>query len=253
MERASEGAATTAMDVGVDAPSLIAAAHELKAPLSLIRQLALTLSEAELVGLTNDDRERTLRRIILSAERSLRLTDALTRSSRIEEGMFELSPVNAVQIAEEVAHELLPLARERDRDIRVMAHNPPLALANSELTRQILFSLCENALQYSREGSPVTLRLTPDDGGERVRMGVRDDGPKGFDGALAKLAKTLGTKPQLMGARPHSSGLGLYVAERCARAMDGSIGLTRHRSGSTFYLSLRASHQLDIFRDLSRA
>lgn len=229
------------------APSLVAAAHELKAPLSLIRQLALTLEEADSLGFPALERERLVRRIVLSAERSLRLTDALTRQSRLEDGFFELRPLNLVQVAEEVAHELLPLAREVGRELRVASSHIPLALANEELVRQVAFNLCENAINYSHEHRPVTLKLSGLEQGNRVRLGVRDDGPKGFDGALAKLARNLGKAPADFGPRPNSSGLGLYIATKCAQAMDGSLGLIRHTRGSTFYLELNASRQMDLF------
>ena len=229
------------------APSLVAAAHELKAPLSLIRQLALTLEEADSLGLPLLEKERLIRRIVLSSERSLRLTDALTRQSRLEDGLFELCPINLVQIAEEVAHELAPLAREAGRELRVSGIRVPLALANEELVRQVAFNLCENAINYSSEHKPVTLKLSGVEHGNRVRLGVRDDGPKGFDGALAKLAHNLGKAPVDFSPRPHSSGLGLFVANKCAEAMNGSLGLIRHARGSTFYLDLNASRQMDLF------
>ena len=229
------------------APSLVAAAHELKAPLSLIRQLALTLEEADVLGLPPLEKERLIRRIVLSTERSLRLTDSLTRQSRLEDGLFELSPLNLIQIAEEVAHELTPLAREAGRELRVAGSHVPLALANEELVRQVAFNLCENAINYSSEHKPVTLKLSGLEHGNRVRLGVRDDGPKGFDGALAKLAHNLGKAPADFSPRPHSSGLGLFVANKCAEAMNGSLGLIRHARGSTFYLDLNASRQMDLF------
>lgn len=227
------------------APSLVAATHELKAPLALIRQLALTLEEADTLGVPELERARIVRRIVLSTERSLRLTDALTRQSRLEDGLFELRPLNLMQIAEEVAHELTPLAREAGRELRVAKAHVPLALANEELVRQVVFNLCENAICYSSEHRPVTLKLSGQ--GSLVRLGVRDDGPKGFDGALAKLARNLGKGPVEFGPRPRSSGLGLYVANQCAAAMNGSLGLIRHARGSTFYLDLNASHQMDLF------
>lgn len=231
------------------APTLIAAAHELKAPLALIRQLGLTLEEAERLHLPEAERGKIIRRIVLSAERSLRLSDALTKSARLEDALFELEPINIIQVAEEVAHELSPLAQESGHELRVArAHGSfPLALANRELVTQVAFNLCENAINYSSESRPVTLAVQEIGHGQRVRLAVRDQGPKGFDGALARLAKTMGKAPVEFAPRPRSSGLGLYVADKCAKAMNGSLGLIRHKSGSTFYLELAASQQLDLF------
>jgi signal transduction histidine kinase len=229
------------------APTLVAAAHELKAPLALIRQLGLTLEEADLLDLPEAERAKIIRRIVLSAERSLRVSDALTKSARLEDGLFEMEPINILQIAEEVAHELMPLARESGRELRVIKKTVPLALANRELVRQVAFNLCENAINYSSESKPIIFELSPQSAGKRVRLGIRDEGPKGFDGALARLAKNLGRAPTEFAPRPRSSGLGLYVSDKCARAMNGSLGLIRHPKGSTFYLELIASRQMDLF------
>jgi integral membrane sensor signal transduction histidine kinase len=46
--------------------------------------------------------------------------------------------------------------------------------------------------------------------------------------------------------RPESSGLGIYVANQFARAMNGRIGLIRHRDGLTFYVEMPISRQLSL-------
>ena len=71
--------------------SLVAAAHELKTPLVLMRQLSIQLAQ------TDDPRKNTeiIERIRLTAERSLRLTDSLTKSARLADALFELEPPSA--------------------------------------------------------------------------------------------------------------------------------------------------------------
>jgi K+-sensing histidine kinase KdpD len=44
--------------------------------------------------------------------------------------------------------------------------------------------------------------------------------------------------------RPQSSGLGIFIASQFADAMNGNIGVTRHRDGVTFYVDLNSSRQL---------
>jgi len=56
----------------------------------------------------------------------------------------------------------------------------------------------------------------------------------------------LATAPVAIHARPQSSGLGLYIAGQFADAMNGRIGVTRHRDGATFYVDLQASKQLSL-------
>ncbi len=226
-----------------DLPLIVTAAHELKAPLSLVRQLALGL-EAKTVSAAEQD--RLLRQIILVSERALRLTTDLTRSSRLEDGLFELEPLNPVQICEEVAHELAPLYTARGREIRVASrHRPLLVVANRDLLRRIILNFGDNALHYA-DDRPVELKAGARMGGRTVRIGVRDRGPSIPNNVWKKVETHLGTGAQPLHTRPQSSGLGLLVAGQFALAMNGKLGANRHRDGTTFYVDLGASTQLSL-------
>lgn len=230
---------------GADLSFLITAAHELKAPLALIRQLALSIEMAE--KLPVDELGRMLRQITLTSERALRLTTDLARSSRLENSLFELEPLNPRQICEEVAHELSPLYKAKNREIRVAArYRPLLVVANRDLLRRIILNFGDNALHYTDETAPVELRVQTLEGGGKIRMGVRDYGPAVPMDVWQRLESHLGTGTQPLHARPQSSGLGLYVAGQFAAAMQGRIGATRHRDGATFYVDLGASTQMRL-------
>lgn len=223
--------------------SAVMAAHELKAPLSLIRQLALSLEASEY---SEAEVRRMLRQISLTSERALRLTTDLSRTSNLENSLFELEPLNPQQICEEVAHELAPLYKARGREIRVVSHRRSiLAVANRDLLRRIILNFGDNALHYGAE-APVELRAATFMGGNKIRIGVRDHGPAVPMNVWHRLQTNLGSGVQTLHARPASSGLGLYVAGQFARAMHGEIGAIRHRDGATFYVDVTASTQLSL-------
>jgi signal transduction histidine kinase len=223
---------------------VVTAAHELKAPLALVRQLALTLEEGDLAPA---ERERISRQIVLVSERALRLTTDLARSSRLEDSLFELEPLNPQQICEEVAHELLPLYKARGREIRVASrYRPILAVANRDLLRRIMLNFGDNALHHAEGGRAVELRASQRENGTQIRLGVRDYGPAVPVDTWQRLRTSLGTGTQVLHARPQSSGLGLYVAGQFADAMQGKIGATRHRDGATFYVDITASRQMSL-------
>jgi len=227
-----------------EAAFVITAAHEMKAPLSLIRQLALSL---ELGGISSDSYERMVRQIVLVSERALRLTTDLSRTSRLEDSLFELEPLNPQQICEEVAHELAPLYKAKDREIRVSSrYRPILAVANKDLLRRILLNFGDNALHYADSSIPVELYAGIRNHGAKIRLGVRDYGPALPNDMWQRLKNTMGTHHQPLHTRPQSSGLGLYVAGQFAGAMNGSIGTVRHRDGATFYVDIMASRQLSL-------
>ncbi len=242
--KGSEGELTRDGSLAGGLPAVVTAAHELKAPLSLVRQLSLAL---EAGGVSPDEQQRMLRQITLTSERALRLTTDLTRASRLENSLFELEPLNPQQICEEVAHELSPLYKARGREISVAPRRRQLlAVANRDLLRRVVLNFGDNALHYADGDAPVELRAGALAGGEKIRIGVRDHGPAVPADIWRKLQTHLGKSAQPLHARPGSSGLGLYVASQFASAMRGAVGATRHRDGATFYVDISASTQLRL-------
>lgn len=211
---------------------VMTAAHELKAPTALMRQLAL-----ELRGLAIDEQARQLiDQIILTSEKSLRLTSNLTKTARLSDGLFELEPVNARQICEEVAHEITPLYKSQGKEIGVLSRrSSELVIANRELLKQVLFGFADNALHYGDDSSQVLFGVRRH--ASMVQIGLRDKGPV--------LPHHSTVQPVLTG-RPSASGLGLMIAGKFASAMQGRVGTTRHRDGMTFYISMMASEQLAL-------
>ena len=228
--------------LGSDAAGLLVAAHELKSPLALIRQLAFALEEE---GLTEAEYSRTVMQMRLTSEKALRLTGNLTRASR-ENLLLDVEPLNPVAVCEEVAHELTPLyaAQNRAIEVHTRAH-APLVVGNRDLLRRVLLNFGDNALYYATDDHPAILKVTKMQ--QQVRIGVRDYGPAVPVDVWRRLNERLRTSAhQAIGARPASSGLGLSIAGQFARMMQGTIGATRHHNGATFYVDLMASHQLRL-------
>ena len=224
--------------------SFVAAAHELKSPLALVRQLSLTLEDGDV---TPAERQRMLRQISLTSERALRLTSDLTRSVRLSDAMFTLEPINPQQLCEDIIRELKPLFAAHDRDVKFVPNKHPLLLvANRDLLRRILINFSDNALHYAEGDMSVEIRIGSINKGETIRLGVRDYGPALPINTLKSLKDKLTQASTPIHARPQSSGLGLYIAGQFADAMNGKIGVTQHRDGATFYIDLQASRQLSL-------
>lgn len=218
------------------------AAHELKSPLVLLRQLALELSSDEL---TESERHRILEQMTLVSERALRLTSDLTRSES-QLGLFGLEPVNPLDVASDVRHELMALYKANGRQLKVKRiRNLPPVVANRDLLRRILLNFADNALHYGDIDGAVELQAQLVYERSMVRLSVRDYGPYIPVRQWQKLTQDF-EQVKVVHQRPLSSGLGLYISNEFARHMNGKIGAIRHQDGASFYVELPVSSQLSL-------
>lgn len=231
-EEGADGAELFAMS------SVTAAAHELKSPLVLLRQLALSLD----ADMNSGDMRRVVQQLELTSDRALRLVDDVTQAQRLEDGLFDVEPINPVALCEDVVRELQPLYSAHQRHLSVRRRrNPPLVIANYSLLRRVIASFVDNALHYALDAEPIVIETRSV--GESVRICVRDRGPS----VSSRLQQSLGAstpKLQTPARRPLSSGLGLYIARQFAEAMHGRVGVVRHRDGASFYVELNSSSQM---------
>lgn len=224
---------------------VIAAAHELKAPLALMRQLSLLLDND--ADLTYDERLEIALKIRLTSEKSLRLTGDLTKVARLEDAMFELEPINPFELCLDVANELRPLVDSHRRTIKVLAKkkHPLLLVANRDLLRRVVMNFTDNALHYGNQDTSIEMVISTLSRGQIVRVAVRDYGPA-LRREVRRNLKRGSDRVSRVSGRPDSSGLGLYLASKFAFAMNGKIGAISHKDGATFYVDLNASSQLRL-------
>lgn len=226
------------------APFFVTAAHELKSPLALVRQLSLAIEAGDC---TSKELETIARQITLTSERALRLTTNLTKTAHLEDSLFTLEPLNPVTVCEDVVREISPLYRAQGRQITFTPRSKPLlGLANRDLLRRVLLNFVDNALHYADTDTPVVVSASARDGGTVIRLGVRDYGPAIPANMWQRIEDSLAGHGQVFHARPESSGLGMYIARQFAAAMHASIGTTRHHDGATFYIDIGVSTQLRL-------
>ena len=219
------------------------AAHELKSPMVLLRQLSLDLLSSDLPA---DEQNRMLEQMVQVSERALRLTSDLTRTETLQQSLFECYPLNPLSVTDDVAHELKRLYSTHGRTLRVSRiRNLPPIVANRDLLRRILLNFADNALHYSDINGVVELQAQLLRERDVVRLSVRDYGPSLPLASWKKLLSTLSSK-QSVHARPLSSGLGLYISHQFAHAMNGHIGAVRHQDGASFYVELPVSRQMSL-------
>lgn len=226
---------------GGEGAGLIAAAHELKAPLVVMRQLAMELGEAEDPALRREIAEQ----LRLSIERSLWLTELLTQAGRLKATDLSCEPILLRPFIEDILHELAPLARALGQSLQLREGGQPLMVAERQLLQAVIISLVDNALQHNAPTRPVEIALARR--GEFCRIEIHDHGPRLPRAAFEAIKARLGKSPQPVANRPRSSGLGLLIAEALAQEMAGRLEIgQRHGSGLKVTFTGPISRQLGL-------
>ena len=225
--------------------SLAAAAHELKTPLAVISHMAAAL-EDESFG-TGEQRQESLQRIQLLAERTMRLVQSLTDSYKLsaDQLQLQLQPVNLGHVCEEVVHEMTTFAAMQHQTMQLdLGSRSQIVVGNRELLHSILFNLLDNAIRHTPPETTVRMRVSRQV--DMARVAVHDNGPGLRESDIARLSERLGRHIQPITTRSSGSGLGLYIAQQLAMAMGGAIGVGRARVGADFHVDLLRSKQLNL-------
>lgn len=221
---------------------ILVAAHELKAPLSLLRQLAFSLDYAE----DATDVKKIQHKMLSVSDRAIRQVQDLTKIARLEDGLFEMEPVAVRAVCDEVTEELRTLFNFNHRKLVINYRNRMrLVSANRDLLYSIIYNFCLNAMHYSDEETRSELILSDKNG--KVRLDVRDFGPALPMDVWRSLKKGWIEKPTSIAMRPGSSGLGLYIASKFSQYMNANVGAVRHRDGTSFFVELPPSKQAMLF------
>lgn len=229
------------VDVLMALPSASVAAHELKTPLALIRQLGLALEDDTM---STDMRAEYYRQIVTVAHRALAVVTDMTQAATMQPSLFPLEPVNPLAVCRALMRETVPLAHLYNHGIVwPKSRSNMLIVANRHLLSRVIMNFLDNALKYSEPNMPI--RLTLRKIGSVVRVGVRDYGPRLSRSDYNTLVHEL-EMMKAVRTRPESSGLGIYLASEFAKMMQGKIGLVRHRDGVTFFVELPLSGQMRL-------
>ncbi len=219
---------------------ILVAAHELKAPLAVLRQLALSFYDLD------DKNEHIRSEMINVSERAIKQVNDLAKIKRLEDGLFKMEPVAVRAVCDDVLRELNYLFSYNKRDLFIKYSNrAKLVTANKDLLYSVVYNFLLNAMHYSGEGTRA--ELTVRDINNRVKVTIRDYGPALPIDVWREIKRGWIEKPTSIAMRPGSSGLGLYIASKFSRYMHAEVGAIRHRDGTSFYVELPISRQASLF------
>jgi two-component system, NtrC family, sensor histidine kinase PilS len=201
-------------------------AHEIRNPLSAIKQAAQLISEE----LQDSEQAQALSKIIdKNTERIDRIIRDVSLLGRRDRGNPELLSVPT--LAKECIEELIP---------HISAHGGFQLAASSDVQvrvdrshlEEMLNNLMSNAWRHSQKlkGS-VRVAITSNVESQRAIIAVIDDGP----GVPKNMADKI-FEPFFSGS--NSTGLGLYLVRELAQANGGSVRLGQSTAGARFVLEL---------------
>ena len=226
--------------------------HELRTPLNAIMGYAELLHEEhEAAGISSQQVEEDLHKIIGAAKHLLSLINDLLDLSKIEAGKFHLKreTVEMELLLDECAALIEPLAAENNNTLVLNIENGIGACMGDRMRlKQILMNLLSNACKFTKGGT-VTLSAgrIPRENADLFIIRVEDDGIGMPEEMLQEIFQPF-TQVDPSNTRAHEgTGLGLTIARRLCRMMGGELRVwSKEGEGSAFELELLATSGLDI-------
>jgi PAS domain S-box-containing protein len=215
--------------------------HELRTPITPIKgyaQLLLARGDA----MTPEKRRSAYELIADRADHLGRLVEDLLMASRAS-GTLGSKLATTPQ-----GHDLRTIVSAATESFPAMAsrlvvEQPDTSVpvwCDSVRSVQILSNLLSNAMKYSPEGTPITVRVPESEFGDtHAVVTVTDQGCGLAAGDLERVFERFYRVEDSMTMRTSGSGLGLYIARELAVAMGGSLTVTSQPGqGSTFTVRL---------------
>lgn len=206
------------------------AAHELRAPLALMRtQVDVMLRRERSVEELRASHESLLGEI----ERLSRMADQLLLLARADAGALAPRPesLDVADLLESIVDRWRPAARERGLALESRLPMDGAVDGDPDLLRRMFDNLLDNALRHTPPGGSVsvTAAAEPSTG---WRIAVEDTGP-GIDPALGAWIFERFTRADAARRRETGgAGLGLSLCAAIVRAHRGSIALERGEDGA---------------------
>ena len=206
--------------------------HQTKTPIANLLLYAQLLGEQEL-----PPESRTYASALERQAEKLRfLIDALVKTSRLETGVFAMTPKRhgIQQLLDAALSQAAPQAAAKGL---ALAAEPTDLTARFDLkwTAEALYNLVDNAVKYTPAGGSVTLSAQLLD--SFCRVDVTDTGPGIPEGEQARIFRRFYRSPAA--SEEEGVGIGLYLTRQIAAGQGGYCKVTsRPGEGSTFSLYL---------------
>jgi signal transduction histidine kinase len=204
---------------------LRAASHELRTPITICRGHLDVLD----VGAGPQEVADTVHLVVDELHRMGRLVEDITTLTRLEDpAALQLERFATDDLLRQVAAKAEPLL---DGRLSLELRDRGEIRADRQRLHQALLGLLSNAAVHAGARARVTLRSSSDPNG--WRFDVADDGV-----GLGPIDRSALFQPFMHGPTSESTGLGLALVQRIARAHGGDAGVEEPGTGATFWIRI---------------
>lgn len=218
--------------------------HEVRKPITEIKNLLALILEGETGTISQDTRECVAQAYVVN-EYLIRLVERMTKVAKIRSGRItlNLSRVNLTQAIQVVVNDFKIPTFERGQKLQFIPQEEELYVqADLDSVVEILNNLISNASKYTPKGGHIT--ITSKKAGEEIITSVEDNGngisPENQEKVFDIFSKA-SVSPEL---KEKGTGVGLYLSRRLAEMQGGRLWLEKSTpdKGSTFSLALEVEN-----------
>ena len=209
--------------------------HELKNPLTAIRAGLTNIASEPLDDYLTEEVSAVQAQVL----RISRLVADLRKLAALEITPLETTPVNMVELLNEVISALEDQAEDEKRQLSLIIPNAPWPLPDVEGDPDLLLlavhNLLDNAIKFTSPGDTIEVRAFDD--GSEVVIEVADTGPGIPDDEIDRVWEELYRGEQARSVP--GSGLGLPLIRAIVEKHGGTVGLrSRQDQGTIFSMRL---------------
>ncbi|MGB3023603.1 MAG: CHASE domain-containing protein [Candidatus Saccharimonadales bacterium] len=198
--------------------------HQLRTPASGVKQYLGMLTQGFMGDLT-PEQHAVANKAYAANERQLETINQILHVAKADAQQLklELAHIDVVPLVHDIVSSMSDDAACKSVRITVSGVRSAYVRADERYLRMAIENLISNAIKYSYENSPVTIKVTSDK--SRVLLTVTDHGvglrPEDYDKLFVKFSRVNND----LSAKEGGTGLGLYLAQQIAMAHHGQISV----------------------------
>ncbi len=215
--------------------------HEIRTPMSAI----MGMTDLALEKVLDQQQQRYLETVKLSADALLALINDILDFSKIEAGQMELDehPFILADTVEAAMRTVSILSKEKGLEIQLeIASDVPPAVAGDSLRfRQIILNLLSNAIKFSEKGI-IHISVTMKKSGiesNTLQISVMDQGIGIESDKINSVFSAFSQADSSVSRKFGGTGLGLAICRQLCELMDGTISVESELGkGTTFFFTI---------------